>query len=148
MKYWKYNDKLYNMGLIEIKGGKKNRVLASHLSCHLSRKLVTIRNSTFGFPFRIDIAVEFSGRLEHQSDRVSCGYFRAVPTARISSFIQQGVSRWVTCTRTRSILEFMARDWKKWKPKKHTRDVSRVVLIFTCDRVFSFVNLTPFQYLW
>lgn len=53
-----------------------------------SEKLVTVRKSTFGFPFRID--VEFLDRLERRPDRVSCGHFRAVPTARISSFIRHG----------------------------------------------------------
>lgn len=57
------------------------------------QKLVTVRVSTLGFPFRIDIVVEFPVRLERRPDRVSCGHFRAVPTARISSFIRHGAPR-------------------------------------------------------
>lgn len=61
-------------------------------------KLVTgIQPIPFGNRHR---RVEFFGRLECQSDRVSCGHFRAVPTARTYSFIRRVACRIRVCAST------------------------------------------------
>lgn len=45
----------------------------------------------FKFPFRIDITVEFLGRLERRAgSSFLLRHFRAVPTTRTSSFIRPG----------------------------------------------------------
>lgn len=98
-----------------------------------SRKLVTVRKSTFGFPFRIDIAVEFLDRLERRPDRVSCGHFRAVPTARISSFIRHGGE---LRARAHEVSWNSRREWRKKKEKEAPRFASVMLISSNCRRFF------------
>lgn len=95
----------------------------------------SLPESKRGFSFRIGTRrLEFLGRLERQSDRVSCGHFRAVPTARTYSFI------WQVACRTRERAE---------AGKAHTRVTCRKrSTVFGVARTFFFFFPPSFFFLY
>lgn len=87
-------------------------------------------------------AMEFSGRLERRLDQVSCGHFRAVPTARISSFIRHGAVSYVHAhTEYSGIHDITGRNKNERKGTHLARDVSSV-FIFYSYRFFNCMRLT------
>lgn len=97
------------------------------------------------FPFRIDITVEFLGRLERRSGSSFLPrHFRAVPTTRTSSFIRpdrvRSIAYRVSYVHAHTEYPGIHDVTNKSSGRKNTQGVSQNVLIFSrvSIRFFSF----------